>query len=66
MQGSSVLVNNKLVNRNLSWESTNVLNIGLELGFLASRLTAEIDVYDRLTKGIIQGSQLSQSPVGRI
>ena len=53
------LVNSKLINQNLSWESTNVLNLGLELGFLNSRLTAEMDYYDRLTKGIIQGSQLS-------
>jgi len=58
------LVNNKLVNQNLSWESTNVLNLGLELGFLNSRLTAEMDVYDRLTKGIIQGSQLSNLLTG--
>jgi len=58
------LVNNKLVNQNLSWESTDVLNLGLELGFLNSRLTAEIDLYDRLTKGIIQGSQLSNLLTG--
>jgi len=53
------LVNNKLVNRNLSWESTIVANLGLELGFLNSRLSVEADAYDRLTKGIIQGTQLS-------
>jgi len=53
------LVNNKLINQNLSWETTVVGNLGLELGFLNSRLTAEVDYYDRLTKGIIQGSQLS-------
>ena len=58
------LINSKLVNQNLSWESTNVLNLGLELGFLNSRLTTEIDVYDRLTKGIIQGSQLSNLLTG--
>ena len=58
------LVNSKLVNQNLSWESTNVLNLGLELSFLNSRLTTEIDVYDRLTKGIIQGSQLSNLLAG--
>lgn len=58
------LVNAKLVNQNLSWESTNVLNLGMELGFLNSRLNAEIDYYDRLTKGIIQGSQLSNLLIG--
>jgi len=44
------LVNNKLVNQNLSWESTNVLNLGLELGFLNSRLTAEMDLSTVLQK----------------
>jgi TonB-linked SusC/RagA family outer membrane protein len=58
------LVNSKLLNKNLSWESTNVLNLGLELGFLNSRLNAEVDYYDRLTKGIIQGSQLSNLLTG--
>jgi len=58
------LVNSKLINQSLSWESTNVLNLGLELGFLNSRLTAEVDYYDRLTKGIIQGAQLSNLLTG--
>ncbi len=58
------LVNSKLVNQNLSWESTNVLNLGLELGFLHGKLTAEVDYYNRLTKGIIQGSQLSNLLTG--
>ncbi|HEY8969010.1 MAG TPA: SusC/RagA family TonB-linked outer membrane protein, partial [Puia sp.] len=58
------LVNAKLVNRDLSWESTTVLDLGLELGFLNNRLTAEMDYYDRLTKGIIQGSQLSDLLTG--
>jgi len=58
------LTNNKLINKDLSWESTNVFNLGLELGFLNNRLTAELDYYDRLTKGIIQGSQLSNLLTG--
>ncbi|HTL08417.1 MAG TPA: TonB-dependent receptor [Chitinophagaceae bacterium] len=58
------LVNSKLLNLNLSWESTKVLNIGLELGFLNNRLTAEADYYDRLTKDIILGSQLSNLLTG--
>ena len=66
INGSGVigLVNAKLVNQNLSWESTTVLNLGLELGFFNSRLTAEMDYYDRLTKGIIQPAQLSNLLVG--
>jgi TonB-linked SusC/RagA family outer membrane protein len=52
-------VNAKLINEMLSWEETAVFNIGLELGFLNNRLTAEIDWYDRLTKGMIRPSDLS-------
>lgn len=53
------LMNNKLLNRSLSWEETAVLNIGLELGFLDNRLTAELDYYDRLTTGMNRPSELS-------
>jgi TonB-linked SusC/RagA family outer membrane protein len=53
------LVNTKMVNPALSWETTSVFNAGLDLGFLGSRLTAEIDYYDRLTTGMNRPSQMS-------
>ncbi len=53
------LVNSKLLNADLSWEETEVLNVGLELGFLDNRLTAEFDYYDRLTTGMNRPSDLS-------
>jgi len=53
------LVNSKMVNPNLSWESTKVMNIGLDLGFFESRLTAELDYYDRLTSGMNRPSEMS-------
>jgi TonB-linked SusC/RagA family outer membrane protein len=52
-------VNSKMINQNLSWESTNVMNIGLDLGFLKNRLTAEIDYYSRLTTGMNRPSDMS-------
>ena len=52
-------VNQKLINRDLSWESTSVLNLGIELGFLNNRLTAEIDLYDRKTSGMLRPSEQS-------
>ncbi|OFX32563.1 MAG: SusC/RagA family TonB-linked outer membrane protein [Bacteroidetes bacterium GWA2_42_15] len=52
-------VNKKMVNKDLSWETTNVMNIGLDLAFLESRLTAEVDYYDRLTTGMNRPSDLS-------
>jgi TonB-linked SusC/RagA family outer membrane protein len=52
-------VNEQMVNQDLSWESTAVTNIGLDLGFFNNRLTAELDYYDKLTTGMIQQAQLS-------
>jgi TonB-dependent starch-binding outer membrane protein SusC len=49
----------KFVNPDLTWENTAVLNLGLELGFMNNRLTAELDLYDRLTTDMIRGSTLS-------
>ena len=49
----------KMLNRALTWEKTNVFNLGLDLGLFNSRLTAELDYYDRLTTGMLQNSQMS-------
>lgn len=45
--GISVLVPGRLGNSNLTWETSNQFDAGLELGFLKNRLTAEIDFYDK-------------------
>ena len=42
-----------LANTILEWETTTTSNIGLEVAVLNNRLSAEIDVYDRLTYGIL-------------
>lgn len=52
-------VNSKMVNRNLTWETTTVLNVGVDLGFLKNRLTATIDYYNRLTTGMNRPSDMS-------
>lgn len=49
----------KMLNRDLTWEKTNVLNLGLDISTLNARLTAEMDYYDRLTTGMLQNSQMS-------
>lgn len=40
-------------NPDLTWESTHQVDIGLELGFLDDKLTAEIDYFSRDTKDIL-------------
>ena len=60
--GGSVVkgfVNTKMINQDLSWETTTVFNAGLDLGFLKNRLTAELDYYNRLTTGMIRPSNFS-------
>ena len=52
-------VNMKMINQELSWEESNVFNVGLDLGFLRNRLRAEIDYYDRLTSGMNRPSEMS-------
>lgn len=60
--GSSVqrgFANSKMINRFLSWETTTVLNLGLDLSFFRNRLTTTLDYYDRLTTGMNRPSQFS-------
>ena len=52
-------VNMKMINRDLSWESTRVVNVGADLGFFNNTLTLEADYYDRLTIGMIRPSDIS-------
>lgn len=42
-----------IANNALRWESTAVANIGLDYAFLNDRLTGTIDVYNKLTSGIL-------------
>lgn len=49
----------KMLNPNLTWESTGVFNLGLDLMFFDGKLAAEFDYYDRLTTGMLQKSQMS-------
>lgn len=42
-----------IANPIIRWESTAMANIGLDFGFLRNRLSGEIDVYNKLTDGIL-------------
>jgi TonB-linked SusC/RagA family outer membrane protein len=60
--GSSVqrgFTNSKIINRFLSWETTTLFNVGLDLAFLRNRLSVTLDYYDRITTGMIRPSQMS-------
>ncbi|MFN5641309.1 MAG: SusC/RagA family TonB-linked outer membrane protein [Sphingobacteriales bacterium] len=60
--GTSVqrgFANSKMINRFLTWETTTVMNVGLDLSFLNNKLTATLDYYDRLTTGMNRPSEFS-------
>lgn len=42
-----------LVNEELSWETTTVLNVGFDSAFLTDRLTVSADLYSRRTEDIL-------------
>ncbi len=50
---------NKMINQDLSWESTRVINIGFDLGLFNNKLTAELDWYERYTYDMIRQSSIS-------
>lgn len=56
---SNGLSSNKMVNKDFSWESTAVTNLGLDLAIFNGEVTAEIDAYSRLTSGIIRPMEMS-------
>ena len=43
----------KYGNNNLTWEATEMKNIGLDLGLFNNKFTIQLDAFDRLTKGIL-------------
>ncbi|MFD2516467.1 SusC/RagA family TonB-linked outer membrane protein [Salinimicrobium flavum] len=43
----------KLINPNLSWETTEEFDVGIEFGFLDDKLSGEIDYYNRLNRDAI-------------
>ncbi len=49
----------KIIDPTFSWESTQVFNVGLDVGLLNGLIIAEFDYYDRLTTGMIRPSDLS-------
>ncbi len=55
---------NKMINKDFTWEKTRVANFGLDLGLFDNQLTMELDLYDRLTTGMIRPSQLSSILAG--
>lgn len=50
--------NGKALNPNLTWETSEQTNIGVDMGFLKDRLSASVDVYYKRTYSLIQGQTM--------
>ena len=48
-------------NRNLSWETAETINIGLDGALLNNSITFTIEYYNKLTKGILQSTAIPAS-----
>ncbi len=51
----------RLFNPNLSWETVNPLNIGLDMGFFRNRLTVTAEYYNKETKDLIYNLPVSRA-----
>lgn len=49
---------NTLPDQNLTWESTEGKNVGIDFGILGNRITGSIEWYQQYTKGILYGVTL--------
>ncbi|SFU69979.1 TonB-linked outer membrane protein, SusC/RagA family [Pustulibacterium marinum] len=58
-QSYSTLYVTALANKNLKWERTSEINIGIDFGFLNNRINGSIDVYNRKNTDIIFNTGLS-------
>lgn len=52
---------NTIGNDILTWEKNKAANIGLELGFIDNRITATIDLYRRVTDGLLMNTPVSST-----
>ncbi|MEQ8580461.1 MAG: TonB-dependent receptor [Marinoscillum sp.] len=50
-----------LADRNLKWEKSKELNIGLDMGFIKNRIGASLEVYSRKTVDLIYNEQIPTS-----
>lgn len=43
----------RIANRNLQWETSTTLNLGIDLNFFKNRLRTSVDVYERTTNNLL-------------
>ncbi|TLX72786.1 TonB-dependent receptor [Labilibacter sediminis] len=56
-----ILVPGRLGNSNLTWETSEQVNVGLDFGFMDQKLTLTVDAYDKYSKNQLQRVTLPAS-----
>ncbi len=51
--GNSTILTSSIPNNSLRWETTNQLDIGLEMGFLNDRINVSADYFNKITNDLI-------------
>ncbi len=52
---------NNIANPNLTWETTEQLNLGVDFGFLNGMVSGNVDVYTKITKDLLQNTPIPTS-----
>lgn len=55
---NSAIAQTALANEYLHWETTKSANLGIDLSILRNRLTAEIDLYNRITSDVLYAAPI--------
>lgn len=58
LQCGQFLFYRKAINQSLTWETSQQLDLGLDLNMFSDRLTMAFDFYDKKTFGLIQGQSM--------
>lgn len=64
--GNGITYRPDAYNNDLTWEKTTTYNIGVDLGFLDNRITANFDYYYRKTKDLINDVYVTAGLISRI
>ena len=62
--GNSVYYPSGIVNKDLTWEKTTEFNLGLDFGFLNSRIYGSIDWYTKTSRDLLMSRQLTYEAGG--
>lgn len=55
------IYNSNLANKDLKWETTQQMNVGLDVGFWSGRLTLTADFYNKDTRDLLQQKNISRA-----